>query len=202
MRSRVAAIAVAGLFLGGSAVTAAAQPIVLQPGDAMRLQVKNEPRLSGQFSVAPEGNVLLPLVGLIRVADRPFNEVQAELATLYEVELAEPEFLATPLIRVTVTGEVRSPGLRYAEPTISLAEVIAMSGGPITTAKRSRVDLIRGGQRRSLDASPGSPDLAMRPLSGDELYVPRRSWVSDNLPILIGAAASVAAAAVTTLIIR
>jgi hypothetical protein len=32
--------------------------------------------------------------------------------------------------------------------------------------------------------------------------VPRRSWLSDNLGILVGAAASVAAAAVTSWIVR
>jgi hypothetical protein len=64
------------------------------------------------------------------------------------------------------------------------------------------VDLVRGGERRELDGSAGSLDLAMHPESGDELFVPRRGWFSDNLPILIGAAASVAAAAVTTLIVR
>jgi hypothetical protein len=38
--------------------------------------------------------------------------------------------------------------------------------------------------------------------SGDQLVVGRRTWLSENLPIFIGAAASVAAAAVTSLIVR
>jgi hypothetical protein len=38
--------------------------------------------------------------------------------------------------------------------------------------------------------------------SGDQIMVWRRSWVSENVPILISAAATVAAAAVTTLIVR
>jgi protein involved in polysaccharide export with SLBB domain len=189
-------------MLVGLSVPVQAQSVTLRPGDALRVQIKNEPRLGGQFPVSTEGTVLLPLLGVIQVAERPFEEVRAELATGYTRELAEPEFLATPLIRVTVSGEVRSPGLRMAEPTLSIAELLAQSGGPLSTAKRNRVDLVRGGERRELDGSAGSLDLAMHPESGDELFVPRRGWFSDNLPILIGAAASVAAAAVTTLIVR
>jgi polysaccharide export outer membrane protein len=190
------------LIMVGVAAPVRAQSVTLRPGDAVRIQIKNEPRLGGQFSVSQEGTVLLPLLGVIQVAERPFDEVKAELVTGYTRELAEPEFLATPLIRVTVSGEVRTPGLRMAEPTLSIAELLAQSGGPLPTAKRNRVDLVRGGERRKLDGSAGSVDLAMHPESGDELFVPRRGWFSDNLPILIGAGASVAAAAVTTLIVR
>jgi hypothetical protein len=54
--------------------------------------------------------------------------------------------------------------------------------------------------RIRLDTGDSSPTLQLR--SGDQLLVGRRSWISENLPIFIGAAASVAAAAVTTLIVK
>jgi hypothetical protein len=44
---------------------------------------------------------------------------------------------------------------------------------------------------------------ALIPLrSGDALTIGRRSWMRENIGILLGAAASVAAAAVTSLIVR
>ncbi len=198
----LARIALAGMVLAWAAAPARAQDVTLRPGDAIRIEVKNEPNLSGQFAIGPNGDVMVPLLGVVAVADRPFATVLTDLMAGYARELAEPEFLATPLVRVRVSGEVRGPGLHWADPTLTLAEVLALAGGPLPTAKRDRAELIRDGERRRLDASPGSADLAASPHSGDALHVPRRSWVSDNLPVLVGAAASVAAAAVTSLIVR
>lgn len=179
-----------------------AQTVMLHPGDALRLEIKNEPELSDEYIVSSAGTVMLPLVGAVEVGQRPFAEVLTELRARYAQELAEPDFIVTPLVRVLVSGQVAEPGLHLAEPTLGLAEVLALAGGPLPSAKRHQAELIRAGERIRLDASPGSAQLSMQPQSGDELHVPQRSWVGDNLPVLIGAAASVAAAAVTSLIVR
>lgn len=188
------------LLLPASASAQAADR--LQPGDALRVEVKNEPPLSGQFTVTADGSVMLPLLGLVRVADRPLPEVLAELRAAYGGELPDPEVLLTPLVRVAVVGEVRAPGLFLADPTHTLADVLTMAGGPLPTAHRRKLTLIRDGVEREIEPGAGSADLAQAPRSGDRLYVPRRSWLSDNLGILVGAAASVAAAAVTSWIVR
>jgi polysaccharide export outer membrane protein len=176
--------------------------IRLHPGDALRVEVKNEPPLSGQFTVTADGSVMLPLLGLIRVADRPLPDVLAELRAAYGAELTEPEVLLTPLVRVAVVGEVRAPGLFLADPTHTLADVLTMAGGPLPTAHRKKLTLMRDGQEHEIEPGAASADLARAARSGDRLYVPRRSWLSDNLGILVGAAASVAAAAVTSWIVR
>jgi polysaccharide export outer membrane protein len=177
-------------------------PFRLLPGDAIRVEVKNEPNLSGQFQVTIEGVVMLPLLGLVHVADRPLERVLADLREQYGRELADPEVLLTPLVRVVVAGEVRAPGLFMADPTLTLADVLAMAGGPLPTANKKRLTMVRDGADRRMSMVPGSMDLMERPRSGDRLFVARRSWVTENLPILVGAAASVAAAAVTSVIVR
>jgi hypothetical protein len=48
----------------------------------------------------------------------------------------------------------------------------------------------------------GMPALAAGLRSGDQIVVGQQGWMRENLPIFISAAASVLAAAVTTLIIR
>lgn len=184
-----------------AALPVTGQEVVLRPGDAVRLELRDEPDLTEEYPVGPSGDVMFPLVGPVRVAGRPFEEVRAQLREAYARELARPDFLATPLMRVTVTGEVAEPGLVMAEPTLTLADLVAMAGGALPTAKRDRVDLLRDGERRELDFSTGSSALLMPPQSGDALHVPRRSWVSENLNILVSALATVAAATVTTLIV-
>lgn len=192
---------IATVAVVGTARPAAAQG-TLRPGDAVRVTVLNEPELSGDFPVSQDGVVLLPLLGSVRVTGRPLDEVVTELRAGYTRELAQPDFQIVPLVRVTVTGEAREPGVQLVDPTQTLAEVLAMAGGAGPSAKRGIADLVRDGERRRISIEAGSPDLSRHPLSGDALFLPRRSWVSENLGILVGAAATVAAAAVTSVILR
>jgi len=192
------------LLTGFHAAAAARQqpPTSLQPGDKVLLQVKNEPALSGQFGVTPEGTILLPLVGLVQVVDRPFADVEAEVRSAFSLELADPEMVLTPYRRISILGEVRLPGYQWFEPGGTVADALVLSGGLLPTAKRKHALLLRGdGETRVSLGADG--DAVATPLrSGDRLVIERRSWLSENLAIFVGAAASVAAAAATSLIVR
>jgi hypothetical protein len=61
---------------------------------------------------------------------------------------------------------------------------------------------VRDGEARRVSIEPGSADLAIQPRSGDAVHVPRQSWLTENMPVIIGAAATVAAATVTSLLLR
>ena len=74
------------------------EEILLRRGDAIRIEVKDEPQLNGQFTVAENGQVLFPLVGLLPVAGRPFDEVRREITRAYARELIEPVLVATPVL--------------------------------------------------------------------------------------------------------
>jgi polysaccharide export outer membrane protein len=175
---------------------------LLKPGDQLLIQVKNEPNLSGRYAIGPGGVVMLPVLGMVTVVDRPFAEIEATIRAGLARELPDPEILITPLMRVSVLGEVRVPGFQWLDATGTLADLMVMSGGLLPTAKRKQITLMRDGveQRIALEPGGAAPRLALR--SGDQLLVARRSWLSENLPIFIGAAASVAAAAATSLIVR
>ena len=174
----------------------------LQQGDRIVMQVKNEPALSGQFMVTPEGTILLPLIGLVRVSDRPFADFEAEVRAAFARELADPEMVFTPYRRISILGEVRVPGYQWFEPGGTVADALVLSGGMLPTAKRKHVLLVRGGEETKLSLEADG-DASTTPLrSGDRLVVERRSWFSENLAIFVGAAASVAAAAATSLIVR
>jgi len=205
MRLQALRTALAFVLLVATGSTGRAQlpaEVQLRPGDALRIAVKNEPDLSGEFPVAGDGSVMLPIVGLAQVSGRPFAELSAELSSMYARELADPEVQFTPLVRVSVLGEVRNPGLFLVEPSFTMRDVIALAGGLGPSAKRDRIEIERAGERVVAEYEAGSIDLGLHPRSGDEVFVPRRSWLSENLGIFIGAAASVAAAALTSWIVR
>ncbi|MCI0432550.1 MAG: polysaccharide biosynthesis/export family protein [Gemmatimonadetes bacterium] len=195
------------LLLCALACTAAsaqsADPVLrLQAGDQVQLLVKNEPALSGRYPVTPDGSTMLPLIGVIQVAGRPFSAVESEVRAAFTRELADPEFVITPLMRVSVLGEVRAPSMHWLDPAGTVADMLVLSGGLLPTANRKGITLRRNGEALPIevDGSGAVPAIPVR--SGDQLLIGRRSWLSDNLAIFVGAAATVAAAAVTTLIVR
>lgn len=174
----------------------------LRQGDRIVLQLKNEPALSGDFTVTPEGTILVPLIGLVRVTGRPFADFEAEVRAAFARELADPELVVTPLRRISVLGEVRVAGYHWIEPAGTVADALVLSGGLLPTAKRKQILLLRDDEESRVDLEADGAATATRLRSGDRLVVERRSWFSENLAIFIGAAASVAAAAATSLIVR
>lgn len=188
-----------------AAAPAAAQAtgdLWLRPGDALRVVIKNEPDMSGDFPVAADGSVMLPIIGIAQATDKSVAMLRSELEARYARELAEPEVQLTPLVRVSVLGEVRTPGLFLVDPTHVVRDVIALAGGLTPSANRTKVRITRGGVETVAEYEAGALALESGLRSGDEIFVDRRSWLGDNLGIFIGAAASVAAAAVTSLIVR
>ena len=174
----------------------------LRPGDAVRLVVKDDTTLSREFPVLEDGTIVLPVIGRIPVVGHEFREVEQRVRAAFAGELLDPVVALSPLVRVAVLGEVRMPGLYVADGTYALADVLARAGGLAPTASLRRVTLVREGTTQKLEARNGAPvlDGGMRP--GDQIVVGRRSWASDNVPVLVGAAASVLAAAITTLLVR
>jgi polysaccharide export outer membrane protein len=180
------------------------EPLRLRPGDALRLEVRDEPDLLGDYAVDSEGQVLLPLVGLVSVAGRPFEEVRRDLLTAFGRELADPagRVRVTPVLRIAVLGEVMQPGLVPVDPTFTLADVLASAGGLTPAADRGSISLVRDG----LSVVVTSMDeLALAEASihsGDRIVVGRRSWWEENLSIVLGGGVSVVAAVITALLLR
>lgn len=204
--SLVRALLVCVLLSAGVPGRARGQPaaadVQLSPGDAVRVEVKDEPGLSGEFPVGEDGAVLLPLIGLVAAAKRPFSEVRREVEERYAGELSEPVVRVTPLVRIAVLGEVRRPGLFPVDPTYTLGDVLALAGGLTPSADTRRVFVQRGDQAIVVRLDPESSLLDLEPRSGDQIIVARQSWFREHLAVFVGAMASVAAAGVTALIVR
>jgi polysaccharide export outer membrane protein len=176
----------------------------LRPGDALRIELRDEPSLGGNFTVDGEGQALLPLIGLVRVAGRPFGDVRRDVLTAYGRELVDApgRVRVTPVLRISVLGEVVNPGLVPVDPTFSLADVVASAGGLTPSADRKEISLMRDGLAVLTTSLDEIAQVRTPILSGDHVVVGRRSWLYENLSILVGGAVSVAAAVATALILR
>ena len=190
----------APLALNGQSVAVA--DVRLRPGDEVRLEVRDEPDLAGEYRVDESGRVLLPLVGLVSIAGRSFSEVRAEIDAAYARELHDQQVRVTPLMRIAVLGEVRQPGLYPVDPTMRMGDVLALAGGIGPDANQDRIELVREGQVIETLTRATLPAYALPFLSGDQVSVARRGWFSSNSSALLGAGLSIVAAVTTALILR
>lgn len=172
---------------------------MLYPGDVVRLKIYREPDLSGDYDVNAQGVSVFPKVGAVHVTDITTDSLQHLLVSTYSEYLRDPAIEVTPLRRVTVLGAVKQPGLYNIDPTMSIADAVAMAGGSTPDGNQKKVDLIREGKRQSLNVTARTQIAAMSMRSGDELYVPERSWLARN-GYIVGAAIGAAAILTTTLI--
>ena len=179
-----------------------AEPVRLRAGDAIRLEVRDEPQLGGEYLVDQNQQALLPLIGLVRVGGRPFDEVRADVAAAYRQELAHGDVRVTPLIRIAVLGEVRQPGLYPVDPTYTLADVLASAGGLGPAADPSKIEIVRDGRVYQALSEADAAALAQTLRSGDQVVVARRGWFSNNSVQLIGATLSLVVGVATALILR
>jgi polysaccharide export outer membrane protein len=205
MRAWAVTALVAGAFFGAGGASANAQAsdsLRLRAGDGVRVEITDEPTLSGEFVIGADGQIMLPTIGAVPVAARSFQEVERDLMNAYRRELVDPTVRLTPLVRVAVLGEVRQPGLLLIDPTHTVSDVLARAGGLSTSANPKKIMIQRATGVVSATFELGSPPLGLRLGSGDQILVDRRSAAHDYVGILVGAAASIGAAVLTSALLR
>jgi polysaccharide export outer membrane protein len=154
--------------------------VLLRPGDLIRLRIWREPDLSGDFPVDPTGSVVFPKLGPMTVTKQSPDSLRAALIAAYRVYLNHPSIDVMFLRRVQVLGAVRNPGLYPVDPTMTLGDAIALAGGATPDGNQDKVSVIRGGVKLSSNLSHGVRVADSPVRSGDEIFVPQRSWISRN----------------------
>jgi polysaccharide export outer membrane protein len=159
---------------------------VLRPGDALKIVVWREKELSGEYLIDARGLVQIPGLGDIVVAGLTPMEVKARLSEQLVLRgIISPEIAVQPVIRVSVLGEVRSPGLLSVEPGTNLIHLITLAGGPTERANMRAVRVIRAGRPYEVDlqsALSGSSAGRVVLFSNDVVFLDRkRGLTRENL---------------------
>ena len=99
------------------------------------------------YLVDAEGTVNLPVFGKIAVARMTLNECEQRIRDQALLFLKDATVKVRLLnYRVTVIGEVVSPGVYYSyNPSLNIFDVIGLGGGSRNTADLSKVMLVREG---------------------------------------------------------
>jgi polysaccharide export outer membrane protein len=145
----------AGLLTSGQAIAQQTQtnsaprlPLVasalrISAGDLLDLQVFDTPELSAKLRVSDKGEVVVPVVGSVRVDGLTADEA----GTRVEQSLRQAQVLKDPHVSVfvveyatqgvSVLGEVKNPGVYPVLGAHGLLDIISAAGGVTATAGKA-----------------------------------------------------------------
>jgi protein involved in polysaccharide export with SLBB domain len=160
----------------------APHPYTLRAGDIVRLRIWREPDLSGDFPVDEFGRVNLPLVGTYRVANETRESLHEKLVAAFRASVQNLSMDVIFLRRIPVTGAVRTPGLYPVDPTMTVADAVALAGGSTREAERTTIALMRSGKVIRKELDPATPVSLLETNPGDQLYVPPATGYFERNP--------------------
>lgn len=121
----------------------------LGPGDILRMEVVGEKDFPTEYQVAPDGTINFPYLDGIKVAGLEAQDV----ASRVREGLVERQILKQPSVivrviefrskRVTVLGQVKSPGSFPFQPGMTLVQAISQAGGMTALGLVDQVRLTR-----------------------------------------------------------
>lgn len=176
--------------------------IVLEPGDVLQVVIWQEKDLSCKCAIDERGILTLPMLGPIRAAGRPWDNLRDSLLAQYQRQIRNPSVTLTPLRRVLVLGEVAKPGPYFVDLTLSLAGIVAQAGGATPNGDLHHVRVVRAGETVVKSASIEHLLLPGGIHSNDQVFVDRRAWLERNGAFVASALISISSIVVTLLIRR
>ncbi len=155
------------------------------PGHRILLFVGGDSAMVDTFTVRADQKLQLPDLPDISLAGVLDSELQGYLQTQLAQYIRNPDVRAQTLLRVSVSGDVASPGFYSIRTDTPVSDVIMTAGGPSPTADMAKVVLRRGnavvvkkdGIQEAIRSELTMTDLGARP--GDELYVPTKPQGSN-----------------------
>lgn len=148
------------------------RPWTVLPGDEVRVRVYREPELSGQYVVNGKGEVFVPGLGRILAAGMTADSLSAHITNGYTKRIIDAIVDVGLLRSMPVLGQVHSPGVYQAEPTMSVQQIVAKAGGIRGTSLQTPTFLLqkgRDGTRYSLAADVRLDRVALD--EGDAIVV-------------------------------
>jgi len=163
--------------------------LVLGVGDSISINVWENKDFNTDATIRPDGTITMPLIGDIKAVGETPSSLKAKiksrlgdyvrLGTSAEITVAVKSWRS---YRFTVQGEVTHAGVFGAEQFLTVADAMALAGGPSKFAKRNEITLLRrdpksGEIRRipldyDLIASGKRQDMNIYVMTGDTIWVP------------------------------
>jgi len=165
-------------------------PYEIHPGDTFQISVYNQPSLTSEVLIAPDGTASLPLVGIVKLAGMNLEDATNLVERKLSLYLKSPIVTLSPLsvsgYYFTIAGRVLKPGnYTVSIGQTRLLDAIALSGGfqtgmfhgdTVELADLDNAYIKRDGKKLSVDFKKlvyEGDDLHNIPiLNGDYIYIP------------------------------
>lgn len=123
------------------------QDVFLGAGDQIQVKSYSDNTINSEITLDKSGMFTLPLIGEVSYFDKGVIQLRNEIQQRYLRYLVRPEIeviiLALNSQKVLVLGQVQSPGVISLTTEMTIAEVIARSGGITAGANKSNMLHIR-----------------------------------------------------------
>lgn len=169
-----------------AAATAATPPstrvYLIGAEDVLRIGIWNNPNMSGDFPVRPDGAISVPLLGDVMVADKTPQQVEADITRrLIDGQLIRDPHVTVGLSAVHskkyyIQGEVNKPGSYDLVVPTTVMEGLVNAGGFRDFANTRKIRILRGNQEFKFNYNQVShgknreQNIYLEP--GDQIIVP------------------------------
>ena len=168
---------------------------IIAPGDVLRIMVFGNNSLELETKVDLNGNIAIPNYGVFQAAGNSFKTLKSRLTTylgkFFSGLLTQPQnvFLDVSLtqirpVKVTVLGQVESPGPQLVNGLASVLNALYAAGGVKTTGSLREIYVYRNNRKiRTIDLydyiTKGKINRDVRLTSNDVVFVPNRKSSID-----------------------
>ncbi|MCE5230549.1 polysaccharide biosynthesis/export family protein [bacterium] len=118
------------------------------PKDVLRVDERSDPEISNTYTVTAEGNILLPYIGPVKVADLTVDEIRENLKKVlgdYGIRTPNPQVgVQTYLSKVVyVVGQVATPGpIIMNADMLTVQQAVVAAGFPTPDAALKKTKVI------------------------------------------------------------
>jgi polysaccharide export outer membrane protein len=127
-----------------------ADTYLIGPEDILKIHVWKQDNISVTVPVRSDGKITVPLIKDVQAAGRTPDTLSFEIAEKLKKYIDEPTVTviveAINSLKISVSGNVNSPGVYKVGGVISLTEVISLAGGLNEVANDRQIRIIRRSQ--------------------------------------------------------
>jgi polysaccharide biosynthesis/export protein len=158
------------------------QEYLIGPGDVLEVSVVGEALVTGPVTVGPDGNIVMPLVGQVSVQGLTLTQATDKITAALKEYIREPQVVvalrqAAPRRQFAyLLGQVARPGVYEMQTGWTVAELVAVAGGPGGAAALDRAFILRQSETIPVNLEKllidGDTSANFPLVSGDLVIVP------------------------------
>ena len=163
----------------------------IAPGDTIEVFVWQNPDLTRETTIRPDGILSYPLIGSFKAAGLTIDELQNKIQEKFSQYVKSPQVTISVKDyvgnKIIILGEIGAPGVYTYNGTMNLLEAIALAGDFNDNSKRESVIVVsdnltehpkvrRVNLFRAIRKGTSQEDIILKP--NDLVYVPRH-FIAD-----------------------